>query len=59
MIDKDMLPTRQEFKDEARQLRKDRPEIPNHGTALHILSRKYGYQTWNVMSTKLIDTAKS
>ncbi len=58
-IDEDTLPTRQEFKDEARQLRKDNPEITSHGAALHLLSKKYGYNNWNYLSTILKDDHQS
>lgn len=55
MIDQNTLPTMQEFKDEARQLRKDNPNISNHTTALNLLSKKYGSKNWTIMRTMLKD----
>jgi len=49
------LPTRKEFKDEAKEFRINQPEIKSHSAALNLLAKIYGYENWNTLSTKLVE----
>lgn len=51
------LPTLQEFKQKAKELKKNDDSISTLGEALNTLSREHGYKNWNTIKTKLLDTS--
>lgn len=52
------LPTLQEFKQEAKSLKKNK-SIKTLGEALNTLAKDYGFKNWNIIKTKLIDTSST
>lgn len=48
------LPSIENFKKEARQLREKDETIKSHTKSLNILARKYGYKNWNTIRPELL-----
>jgi len=48
------LPSIEDFKKEAKQLREKDETIKGHMNSLHILARKYGYKNWNTIRPELL-----
>jgi len=49
------LPTLMEFKQIAKTFKKNNPTINTLGEALNVLAKQYGFKSWNVIKTKLVD----
>ena len=48
-MSKTTLPSLEEFKQQAKDLKKSNTEIKNYSEALEVLAKKYGYRNWNTL----------
>jgi len=54
-MSKKQLPTIENFKTEAKELRKNTPEIKSYSQALNALSIEYGYKSWKILRPLIAD----